>query len=521
MRLTNPTLARILRLAASVAFICAVLTICFYLPAMKLTTVTCVLIVAIISLAVKFGRVETIVASVVAAYGFETYFEPPIGRFEVKEAQGWIAVFTMFAAGIVISHIALQARKRAADAIERKRETERLYELGQAMLASASPQTTAYIAANQMIPIFGASAAAFYLQESGEIYHAGAESAGITDAALREGVSSPGIVVVPIRLAGEFVASLGIAGIELSETVVNSIGNLIAVVLERVKAGEKLKLANQELEKRHQLVEQQKRMSESLLLNILPADVADELRTKGMVSPKYFEDVTILFTDFVGFTLATEKLAAEDLVQLLNDYFTAFDQIVARYGLEKMKTIGDSYMCLSGLPVRNPAHPVDTLMAAFEMLQAVKDRERPGSPVQWKVRIGIHTGPVIAGVVGINKFAFDIWGDTVNYSSRMESSGEPNRINLSERTYSRVKDFFLCEYRGKVVTKEKKELDMYFANGILPALAENAATEVPPAAFSRRYNVYFQKDPPAFPAFLLNCSPDSGLALSSGSRLPE
>ena len=521
MRLTSPIILRTLRLVASVALICAVLAICFHLPAMKLTTVTCVLIVAIISLAVKFGRMETIAASVVAAYGFETYFEPPIGRFEVKEAQGWIAVFTMFATGIVISHIALQARKRAADAIERKRETERLYELGQAMLASDSPQTTAYIAANQMLPIFGASATAFYLPQTAEIYRAGAEDAGITDDALRQGASSPGIVVVPVHLAGEFMGSLGIAGVDLTETVVKSIGNLIAVVLERVRASEKLKLANQELEKRHQLVEQQKRMSESLLLNILPADVADELRTKGMVSPKYFEDVTILFTDFVGFTVATEKLAAEDLVQLLNDYFTAFDQIVARYGLEKMKTIGDSYMCLSGLPVRNPAHPVDTLMAAFEMLEVVKDRERSGSPVQWKVRIGIHTGPVIAGVVGINKFAFDIWGDTVNYSSRMESSGEPNRINLSERTYSRVKDFFICEYRGKVLTKEKKELDMYFANGILPALAGSPASEVPPPAFSRRYNVYFQKDPPAFPAFLLNGSAESAVALASGLGVPE
>ena len=199
-------------------------------------------------------------------------------------------------------------------------------------------------------------------------------------------------------------------------------------MLLRVRAGEKL------------LIE--KRVSESLLLNILPGEVADELRAKGLVSPKYFEDVTILFTDFVGFTLSTEKLAAEELVELLHDYFTAFDQIVARYRLEKMKTIGDSYMCISGLPMRNPAHPVDMVMAAFEMLEAVRQRQRPDRLAQWKVRIGIHTGPVIAGVVGINKFAFDIWGDTVNYSSRMESSGEANRINLSERTYSRVKDFF-------------------------------------------------------------------------------
>ena len=219
-------------------------------------------------------------------------------------------------------------------------------------------------------------------------------------------------------------------------------------------------------------MEKQKQVSESLLLNILPGEVADELRTKGMVSPKYFEDVTILFTDFVGFTLSTEKLAAEELVEMLHDYFTAFDQIVAKYRLEKMKTIGDSYMCISGLPMRNPAHPVDMVLAAFEMLHAVEVRAQPDRAAQWKVRIGIHTGPVIAGVVGINKFAFDIWGDTVNYSSRMESSGEANRINLSERTYSRVKDFLACEPRGKVLTKEKRELDMYFANGILPGLAE-------------------------------------------------
>jgi class 3 adenylate cyclase len=212
--------------------------------------------------------------------------------------------------------------------------------------------------------------------------------------------------------------------------------------------------------------------------------------------------VTILFTDFVGFTLSTEKLAVEELVDMLHDYFTAFDQIVARYGLEKMKTIGDSYMCISGLPVRNPAHPVDMVMAAFEMLHAVQERSRADRPVQWQVRIGIHTGPVIAGVVGINKFAFDIWGDTVNYSSRMESSGEANRINLSERTYSRVKDFFACQHRGKVLTKEKRELDMYFANGILPGLV-NGSVKTPPPAFVRRYNVYFQKDPPSFPGFLI------------------
>jgi class 3 adenylate cyclase len=260
--------------------------------------------------------------------------------------------------------------------------------------------------------------------------------------------------------------------------------------------------ANQELEQRHQEVEKQRQVSESLLLNILPVQVAKELQTKGTVDPKYFEDVTIMFTDFVGFTLATEKLAAEDMVYILHDYFTAFDEIITRYGLEKLKTIGDSYMCGGGLPVRSPSHPVDTVMAAFEIVRVVTERNRSNGQVHWAVRIGIHTGPVIAGIVGIKKFAFDIWGETVNHASRMESSGAPNCINLSERTYSRVKDFLECEYRGKVLTKEKQEFDMYFAKGILPNLVGDS-TQIPPPVFTRRYRVYFQKEPPAFPAFLL------------------
>ncbi len=271
--------------------------------------------------------------------------------------------------------------------------------------------------------------------------------------------------------------------------------------------------ANVELERRHEEVEKQRQLSESLLLNILPVQVAEELRAKGAVEPKYFEDVSIVFTDFVGFTLSTEKLAAEELVHVLHDYFTAFDQIVARYHLEKLKTIGDSYMCVGGLPVgrrarRSPSHPVDAVLAAFEMVRAVTERDQPDSTVHWAVRIGVHSGPVIAGVVGIHKFAFDIWGDSVNYASRIESSGVPNRINLSERTHSRVKDFIECEYRGKVLTKEKKEMDMYFARGILPKLIDDPA-QTPPPAFLRRYRAYFQKEPPAFPAFLLEPTPTS------------
>lgn len=504
---TRPWLFRGLRVIAAVGIVCAIAAVEFHFhAALQNTTVDYSLLLAVLFFAVRWDRVETIAAATVASLLFLIYFQEPIGSLKVTDPESYIEVGAFLITAIVVSQTALKARKRAAEAIERRRETERLYEFGQAMLAAESLQTTVWIAINRSLAIFGAEGAAIYLIAGADVHRSG-ESTGITDEALRaaasgrESLLEGHIAIVPLRAGEETVGSFGFSQGAFSETVLKSIASLLEVVLQRVRAGEKLQIANRELEQRHQQVEEQKRVSESLLLNILPAEVADELRSKGMVSPKYFEDVTILFTDFVGFTLSTEKMAAEELVERLHDYFTAFDQIAARYRLEKMKTIGDSYMCISGLPLRNPAHPVDMVMAAFEMIDAVANRALSG-PTPWKVRIGIHTGPVIAGVVGINKFAFDIWGDTVNYSSRMESSGQANRINISERTYSRVKDFFECEHRGKVPTKEKREMDMYFANGILPSLLSGSG-EIPPPAFLRRYNVYFQKDPPAFPEFLV------------------
>ena len=260
---------------------------------------------------------------------------------------------------------------------------------------------------------------------------------------------------------------------------------------------------DQELAQHHAELEQQRQTSESLLRNILPASVADEFRLKGSVEPKYLEDVTIIFTDFVNFSSFTEQLAAVDLVQMLHEYFSAFDQITTRYGLEKLKTIGDSYMCAGGLPERNPSHPVDAVMASMEIVHTVTELNRQHN---WPIRVGIHTGHLIAGIVGKQKFAYDIWGESVNYASRLESTSEPNRINLSEQTYSRVKDFFECEKRSAIAVKGEQKLDMYFVNGFLPGLVDDSK-QIPPPAFLRRYRSYFQKDPPSFPAFVGHLQP--------------
>jgi class 3 adenylate cyclase/HAMP domain-containing protein len=265
-------------------------------------------------------------------------------------------------------------------------------------------------------------------------------------------------------------------------------------------AREHLTTANSELTARNDEIQRQQKVSEGLLLNILPQQVAAELAARGEVAPRYFEDVTILFTDFVGFTLSTEKLAAEEVVTVLHGYFKAFDDITARYGLEKMKTIGDSYFCVGGLPVRTPSHPVDAILAAFEMIREVERRVLPDGS-RWQVRIGLHTGPVVAGVVGSRKFAFDVWGDTVNLGSRMESGGSPNHINVSAAVHQRIKDFFVMESRGRILTKEKKDLEMYSVLGVLPNLV--TGDEVPPRAFAQRYRAYFDRDLAAFPEFLI------------------
>lgn len=272
----------------------------------------------------------------------------------------------------------------------------------------------------------------------------------------------------------------------------------IGATLDRKRLHDEERRQHEEMQMMNRELARERENAHNLLLNILPESVAMELQ-QGSSAPTAFEDCTICFTDFVGFTLSTENMPAQDLVAELNVYFTAFDRVMERYGLEKMKTIGDSYMFASGLPERHPANAVNAVLAALELAHITAElAQRAGSP-GWKLRIGLHTGPVIAGVVGIRKFAYDIWGDSVNFASRMESSGAPDRINVSERTYARIKDFFTCEYRGKIATKDKRDVDMYFVTGVQPAFTNGHSAE----AFAQRYREHFHAELPAFPDFLL------------------
>ncbi len=208
-------------------------------------------------------------------------------------------------------------------------------------------------------------------------------------------------------------------------------------------------------------LEEEKNKSDELLQNILPELAVEELKERGEVEPREFKNVTILFTDFKGFTWAASVLPADKLVFELNDIFAGFDKIMMKFGLEKLKTIGDSYMAACGLPEETAFHAVKAIEAAMEMRKFLENRNK-NSAIKWEMRIGLHSGQVIAGVVGLKKFTYDIWGDTVNIASRMESSGEPGKINISAFTYMLIRDYYECEYRGKIEAKGKGKIDMYF-----------------------------------------------------------
>lgn len=251
-----------------------------------------------------------------------------------------------------------------------------------------------------------------------------------------------------------------------------------------------LQLQLQELRERVEIQKNQileeKRKCEDLLHNMLPDEIYHELLVYGKVVPQFYRNVTVMFVDFVGFTSMCERIELKSIIQELDTHFSKFDDICSEHYLEKIKTIGDAYMCAGGMPLRNHSHPIDAVLAAIEFLGYIdeinKKKIARGEDL-WSVRIGINTGSVIAGVVGKRKFLYDIWGDTVNVASRMESASDSGRINISGNTFHHVKDFFNCTYRGKIPVKHKDDVDMYYVDGFIPQYAADEKCCTPNSEF--------------------------------------
>ncbi|MDQ2794936.1 MAG: adenylate cyclase [Bacteroidota bacterium] len=275
-----------------------------------------------------------------------------------------------------------------------------------------------------------------------------------------------------------------IAGfISVSWANANQFAILERMVQERTA---ELQAEKQHVERANVALESERHKSEILLLNVLPEEIATELKEKGAATPRFYEEATVLFTDFKGFTQIAATMSAEQVIDELGQCFNAFDDVVERFRLEKIKTIGDSYMCAAGVPVPTSHHAAHAVAAALQMLSLMlhwqHQKQAAGQPF-WEVRIGLHTGPLVAGVIGTKKFAYDIWGDTVNTASRMESSSAGGRVNISAATHALVGTYFDCDYRGLVAAKGKGEVEMYFVRRLRPAYAADPAGLVANEAF--------------------------------------
>ncbi len=250
-----------------------------------------------------------------------------------------------------------------------------------------------------------------------------------------------------------------------TQTFLVILAAIAAVLLAILAIG--LYRRNRFIERTKKIIESEKSRSDNLLRNILPEETAQELKEHGKVKARRFDSVSVLFADFKGFTRLSERMSPEELVSSVDYYFSQFDKIIEKYGLEKIKTMGDAYMCAGGLPFPEQGHAVRITEAAFEMAAFVEEvcRRDDGSIACFELRIGINTGPVVSGVVGTKKFVYDIWGDTVNIAARMESNSEPGRINISENTFQQISHVFKCTSRGKIDVKNKGMMDMYFVDG--------------------------------------------------------
>ena len=299
---------------------------------------------------------------------------------------------------------------------------------------------------------------------------------------LKSGYRTKSILCMPVydprhNIIGAIQVLNKLDGTEFSkenEDLLAAFSSLAGISLSNAKAYEELEKERDLLEVRVQErtkdLEESRKKSDELLLNILPVSIADELKERGRAAPRRYESVSVMFTDFKGFTMIAEKKNPEDLINELDYCFQHFDGLVEEFNLEKIKTIGDAYMCAGGIPEKNQSHPIETVLAGLELQRFMVEegKKQGGESSFWELRLGIHTGAVVAGVVGRKKFAYDIWGDTVNTASRMESSGESGKVNISSSTYELVKEYFVCKHRGQIAAKNKGEIDMYFVEKIKP-----------------------------------------------------
>ncbi|HEY9649034.1 MAG TPA: adenylate/guanylate cyclase domain-containing protein, partial [Coleofasciculaceae cyanobacterium] len=275
------------------------------------------------------------------------------------------------------------------------------------------------------------------------------------------------------------------------------IGHLLALqvstAMRNAKHFEEMNLLLAEMHHLYAQLHAERQKSDELLLNIMPKKIAEELKQTGKVQPIYYHSASVLFTDFKDFTKLAEQLPPEELVDELDYCFSHFDRVIEAHNLEKLKTIGDSYMCVGGIPSPNPCHAIDAVLAALQIQAFMRWRKQEKLQMNqpyWEIRLGIHSGGLLAGVIGQKKFSYDVWGDTVNLASRLESASVPGAINISQSTFELVEDFFDCVYRGKIPAKNKGYIDMYFVKGIKNNLSDDPLGLLPNDKF---YTMYFNK----------------------------
>jgi len=312
----------------------------------------------------------------------------------------------------------------------------------------------------------------------------------------------PSQIIIPLESENQILGSLNFATTQPNAytqedlRIVHLLAVQVSTAIRNAKRFEDMNRLLEEMNKLYSELEQERRKSDTLLLNTLPQKIAEELKQTGKVKPVHYESASILFTDFKDFTRLAEQLTPEELVSELDYCFSFFDMVAETHKLEKLKTIGDSYMCVGGIPTPSSTHALDAVLAALQIKAFMGWRRYEKMQKQqpfWEIRLGIHSGPLLAGVIGKKKFSYDVWGDTVNTAARLESCSLTGCINISKSTYELVKDFFDCDYRGKIAAKNKGNIDMYFVNGIKKNLALDPLGLLPNDEFNALYSEKYQK----------------------------